>query len=116
MRGRWASLAISAAADKRLDFSQISRDDPRSLLLERLMLSRTEDDRRLSNMAVQRLFEISMAQGHHDSFRTMHLEKLSRDALLCLFPWQRSISDSTDQAERDAAILKGIEQVLEIGT
>lgn len=99
MAGRWLRLAVSAHYDKAIDFSQVSRDDPHSLLREKLILD--EAERRLSQHYITLLASNVSGSGKPAPERCERLDKLEEVFVEKILPWlsEKSPTEDTSQAK-----------------
>ena len=60
MEGRWAYLAVSAQMKGYLDFSEISKEDPKSLRKEKLIFQMLEKEFRLDYKKAKALYNLNV--------------------------------------------------------
>lgn len=106
MGGRWFTLAISAHAQRSLDFKYISRDDPKSLVLENIVLNEIERERDLDFKRTSVLYTIAnlLDDRHTNTILGSWAGREQSRFYDMLFPWlagesEKQINKETETPE-----------------
>jgi hypothetical protein len=93
---------LAAASEKILDYSEITRARPRTLIKERLLLNMLAGRRERENLMAQNIFRMGMRAVDEDG--VFKIEDEVKQFEYSLFPWTKPVAAdgiSTPQAKKD---------------